>query len=51
MKTSSKSERIIAGLAAFAITLSVVWAIAGYAYPQAPSWFGQLVKASVPSRS
>jgi hypothetical protein len=51
MKTSSKLERVIASIAASAITLSVVWTIAGYAYPQAPSPFGQLAKASVQSRS
>ena len=53
MKSASRLQRASAAIAAVAVSLSIVWSIAGYAYPDAPSaWFGQMAKkTSVPSRS
>jgi hypothetical protein len=53
MKSASKFQRVSAAVAAVAVSLSIVWSIAGYAYPDAPSsWFGQVAKkTSLPSRS
>jgi len=45
MKTASKLQRV-------RVSLSIVCSIAGYAYSDAPSWFGQMAKkSSLPSRS
>jgi len=52
MKAVSKLQRISAAIAAAAVTLSIVWGIAGYAYPDAPAaWLDQLVKTSLHPRS
>ena len=53
MKSASRLQRASAAIAAVAVSLSIVWSIAGYAYPDAPSaGFGQMAKkTSVPSRS
>ena len=40
MKAATKLQRVSAAIAALAVTLSLVWSIAGYAYPDAPAaWF------------
>jgi hypothetical protein len=46
----TKLQRVSAAIAAAAVTLSIVWGIAGYAYPDAPAaWLDQLViKTSQP---
>jgi hypothetical protein len=45
MKQASKLERVSAAIAAVAVSVSIVWAISGYAYPEAPSaLFGQIAK-------
>ena len=37
---ATKLQRACAAIAALAVTLSIVWSIAGYAYPDAPAaWF------------
>ena len=53
MKQATKFERVSAAIAAIAVSLSIVWAIAGYAYPEAPTaWLDQMAKKmSQPSRS
>ncbi|HYR32963.1 MAG TPA: hypothetical protein VEQ87_01605 [Burkholderiales bacterium] len=44
MKTT-KLERLSAAVAAAAMTLTIVWTISGYAYPESPSaWLGELAK-------
>jgi hypothetical protein len=42
-----------AAIAAVAMSLTIVWAISGYAYPEAPAaWFGEIAaKASAAFRS
>jgi len=38
-------ERLSAAVAAAAMTLTIVWTISGYAYPESPSaWLGELAK-------
>jgi hypothetical protein len=45
MKKTTKFERLSAGVAAVVMTVSIVWAISGYAYPGSPSaWLGQVAK-------
>ena len=53
MKNASKLQRLSAALASVAVTFTIVWAIAGYAYPDLPSLgLGQLAKKTTsPSRS
>jgi hypothetical protein len=55
MQTKAKStiQRVSAAIAATAVTLSIVWSIAGYAYPELPaSWLGQMAtKAPLKSGS
>ena len=53
MKHATKLERLSAAIAAVAVSLSIVWAISGYAYPEAPAaWLDQMAKKmSQPSRS
>jgi hypothetical protein len=52
MKTVSKLQRVSAAIAALAVSLSIVWSIAGYAYPEAPAaWFGQMAKKTSQPRS
>jgi hypothetical protein len=52
MKAVSKLQRVSAAIAALAVSLSIVWSIAGYAYPEAPgAWFGQMAKKTSQPRS
>jgi len=53
MKQATKLERVSAAIAALTVSLSIVWAISGYAYPEAPaSLLDQIAKKmSQPSRS
>jgi hypothetical protein len=42
---SSTIQQVSAAIAAMAVTLSIVWAISGYAYPEAPSaWPSEIAK-------
>lgn len=44
---ASKIQRVTAALAAIAVTLSIVWSIAGYAYPDSPvAWFDLLARGT-----
>jgi hypothetical protein len=44
MKTT-KFQRLSAAVAAAAMTLTIVWGISGYAYPESPSaWLGEIAK-------
>ena len=50
MKTATRIQRLGAAIAAVAMTLSIVWMISGYAYPQMPAaWLDQLAKKAAPS--
>jgi hypothetical protein len=53
MKQATKLERVSAAIAAVAVSLSIVWAISGYAYPEASaSWLDLMAKKMLqPSRS
>jgi len=52
MKAATKLQRASAAIAALAVTLSIVWSIAGYAYPDAPAaWFDLLAKTHLQPRS
>jgi hypothetical protein len=53
MKQATKLERVSAAIAAVAVSVSIVWAISGYAYPEAPSALLDQIakKMSLPSRS
>lgn len=53
MKQATKLERVSAAIAAVAVSLSIVWAISGYAYPEASATWLDLMakKMSQPSRS
>jgi hypothetical protein len=49
---ATKLQRMTAAVAAIAVTLSIVWSIAGYAYPDAPvAWFDLLARTVQQSRS
>ena len=53
MKQATKLERVSAAIAAVAVSVSIVWAISGYAYPEVPSAVLDQIakKMSQPSRS
>ena len=53
MRTATKLQRLSAAIAAVAMSLTIVWAISGYAYPEASAaWFGEIAKmVSLPTRS
>lgn len=41
----SKTQRLVAGLAAIGVTFSIVWAMSDYAYPEPASFlWGQVAK-------
>ena len=49
---ATKLQRVTAAVAAIAVTLSIVWSIAGYAYPDAPvAWFDLLARTAHQPRS
>jgi hypothetical protein len=49
---ASKLQRMSAAIAAVAVTLSIVWSIAGYAYPDSPAaWFDLLARTPHQARS
>ena len=49
---ASKLQRVSAAIAAIAVTLSIVWSIAGYAYPDAPAaWFDLFARTPHQARS
>ena len=42
---ATKLQRMTAAVAALAVTLTIVWSIAGYAYPDSPvAWFDLLAR-------
>ena len=53
MKSASKLQKLSAALASVAVTFTIVWAVAGYAYPDLPAFgLGELAKkTTLPSRS
>jgi hypothetical protein len=49
---ATRLQRTTAAVAAVAVTLSIVWSIAGYAYPDSPvAWFDLLARTVHQSRS
>ena len=49
---ATKLQRAFAAIAAVTVTLSIVWSMAGYAYPDAPAaWFDLLARTPAQSRS
>jgi hypothetical protein len=49
---ATKLQRMTAAVAAIAVTLSIVWSIAGYAYPDSPvAWFDLLARTAHQPRS
>ena len=49
MKTAGKLQRVTAAIAAVAVSFSIVWGIAAYAYPDLSfASLGQLAKGVVP---
>ena len=49
---ATKLQRMTAAVMAIAVTLSVVWSIAGYAYPDSPvAWFDLLARIAHQPRS
>jgi len=49
---ATKLQRVTAAVAAIAVTLSIVWSIAGYAYPDAPvAWFDLFARTAHQPRS
>jgi hypothetical protein len=49
---ATRLQRMTAAVAAVAVTLSIVWSIAGYAYPDSPvAWFDLLARTAHQSRS
>ena len=48
---ASKVERVSAGIVALAITSSIVFAISGYAYPEAPSSLPGQIATKAPLQS
>lgn len=49
---ATKIQRMTAAITAFAVTLSIVWSIAGYAYPDSPvAWFDLLARSVHQPRS
>jgi hypothetical protein len=49
---ATKLQRVCAAIAALTVTLSIVWSIAGYAYPDMPAaWFDLLARTPQQARS
>ena len=49
---ATKLQRVTAAVTALAVTLSIVWSIAGYAYPDSPvAWFDLLARTAHLPRS
>jgi hypothetical protein len=49
---ATKLQRACAAIAALTVTLSIVWSVAGYAYPDAPvAWFDLFARTAHQPRS
>ena len=49
---ATKLQRVSAAITALAVTLSIVWSIAGYAYPDSPvAWFDLFARTPHQPRS
>jgi hypothetical protein len=51
MRTATRLQRLSAAIAAVLATLSIVWGISGYAYPDAPSYSPNPIAKDTPVRA